>query len=150
MRAQRAGFTLVELMITVGIIGLLSAVAIPKYHQVKARAQSTRLIGDFDVVRQAALNFYADSQYFPAETGPGETPGGLVRHLPNAFAFEKPEWTLDYENIPISLGGGETQIVGVSARTTDPRVGEVTMQIFGPGASFMYNSKLLYIISGGL
>ena len=149
MRRAR-GFTLVELMVTLGIVAVLSAIAVPKYQQLKVRAQSTQLIGDFDVVRQAAMNFFVDSGHFPGDVGAGVIPQGLERYLPNNFTFEKTAWTLDYENMGLQAGRTSIEIIGVAAKTADPRLSEITMQIFGPGASFVYNGKLLYLISGGI
>jgi type IV pilus assembly protein PilA len=44
-RPNASGFTLVELMIVVGVVGLLSAVALPRYLQARAAAAAGAIIG---------------------------------------------------------------------------------------------------------
>lgn len=51
MRSVQKGFTLIELMIVVAIIGILAAVAIPQYQNYVAKSQVARVVGELATVR---------------------------------------------------------------------------------------------------
>ncbi|WP_417708005.1 pilin [Rheinheimera aquimaris] len=58
MRINHAqkGFTLIELMIVVAIIGILAAIAIPQYQDYIARSQVTRVVGEASNLKTAVEN----------------------------------------------------------------------------------------------
>lgn len=60
-----AGFTLIELMIVMTIIGLLSAIAIPSYIQAVRRAKEAVLREDLHVMRQSIDSYTVDREKAP-------------------------------------------------------------------------------------
>jgi type IV pilus assembly protein PilA len=63
-RAQK-GFTLIELMIVVAIIGILAAIAIPAYQNYTIRAQVTEGLSLADGWKTAISEYYAQNGSFP-------------------------------------------------------------------------------------
>ena len=65
MKAIQKGFTLIELMIVVAIIGILAAIALPAYQDYTARAQMGEALTLADGQKGAVTEFYADKGVFP-------------------------------------------------------------------------------------
>ena len=68
MKAVQKGFTLIELMIVVAIIGILAAIAIPAYQNYTIRAQVTEGLNLADGWKTGVSEFYAQNGTFPATT----------------------------------------------------------------------------------
>ncbi len=67
-RQRVSGFTLIELLIVVVIIGILAAIAIPKFNNTKRRANRSAGIADLRNLATAQEGFYADSDRYGALT----------------------------------------------------------------------------------
>lgn len=76
---HRNGFTLIELMIVVAIIGILSAIAIPAFSEYRAKAYNSSAISYLNFLATGESNYWVDGHTFvsiPAGDGPGPT--GIV------------------------------------------------------------------------
>ncbi|WP_090485224.1 pilin [Ectothiorhodospira mobilis] len=79
MMKRQAGFTLIELMIVVAIIGILAAVAIPAYNDYTNRARVSEIILSASSARTCVTEMYqTDGDYTNASTcAPESLPGVL-------------------------------------------------------------------------
>jgi len=66
MLKMRKGFTLIELLIVVVIIGILAAIAIPKFASTKDKAYYTSMKSDLRNLVTAEEAFFADSTHYTA------------------------------------------------------------------------------------
>ncbi len=83
MKLIQQGFTLIELMIVVAIIGILAAVAIPSYQDYTARAQVSEAMSLTSGTKTALAEWYADKGAFPTVLASvtGSTSGKYVASL---------------------------------------------------------------------
>ncbi len=66
MKSIQKGFTLIELMIVVAIIGILAAIAIPAYKTYTIRAQESEALGFADAAKVAVTETFTASGAWPA------------------------------------------------------------------------------------
>lgn len=62
---KRAGFTLIEIVIVMTIIGALAAIAVPAYQNSVVRAKEAVLKEDLYAMRDAIDKFYSDNGVYP-------------------------------------------------------------------------------------
>jgi type IV pilus assembly protein PilE len=70
-KAGRAGFTLIELMITVAIVGILAAVAVPAYFNHVMRSRQALAVYELLAINAAQERFYAENGSYAENFGPG-------------------------------------------------------------------------------
>ncbi|RFC37999.1 MAG: prepilin-type N-terminal cleavage/methylation domain-containing protein [Candidatus Nitrotoga sp. LAW] len=59
-------FTLVELIVTVAIIGVLAAIAIPAYQDYLDKARTIRAISDIENIGRRLHDYHIDNNNYPA------------------------------------------------------------------------------------
>lgn len=66
MQRKQQGFTLIELMIVVAIVGILAAIAIPAYQDYITRAKVSEGVAAVDQARTSVADFYTTQGHFPS------------------------------------------------------------------------------------
>lgn len=78
---QKKGFTLVELVIVIVIVGILSVVAVPIYKGYTKRAMATEAEGTLGAINTAQKVYYAEHSCFLATVGEVSSNGTLDINL---------------------------------------------------------------------
>ena len=108
----RQGFTLIELLIVVVIIGLLAAIAIPKFSNTKGKAVVASMRSDLHNLASAEESFWAENQTY--YNGPG--PAGVLPFQPTA-------------GVTVTIVSGT--VSGWSAQATSPQTPQTCVVFYG-------------------
>jgi type IV pilus assembly protein PilA len=84
LKTVQKGFTLIELMIVVAIIGILAAIAIPAYQDYTIRAQVTEGMNLASAVKAEVAEYYAQNGSWPTDlVGAAGTLGHAATEIPS-------------------------------------------------------------------
>ncbi len=81
MSRKQHGFTLIELMIVVSIIGILATLAVPSYHSSVVKAKEAALRQDLSTVRDVLDQHKADQGKYPPSLS-ALVSAGYLRAIP--------------------------------------------------------------------
>ncbi|NOT18707.1 MAG: pilin [Sideroxydans sp.] len=120
-RHKQAGFTLIELMIVVAIIGILAAVAIPQYQTYVLKTQMQRAMSEASSLRTAAESCIS-SGITVAGTAAGEcdtgaTPSSILTGatqgapIPAGTGVARLDLTAGAQKITATLGNGAGSVI---------------------------------------
>jgi len=69
MRINRSGFTIVELVVVIFVIGILAGITLIAYNGVQARTRDDRRKTDVENIEKAMELYYSDNGSYPVPTG---------------------------------------------------------------------------------
>ena len=108
-KKSRAGFSLIEIIVIVTIIGLLAAIALPVYGKLQRKSVNTLMTNELRIA-SGALEFYVFENGVWPPDGAGGWPTELTGYLPPPDRWNKPSpvggrwsWALDTDGTAASL-----------------------------------------------
>jgi prepilin-type N-terminal cleavage/methylation domain-containing protein len=83
---NKQGFTLIELMIVVAIIGILAGVSVPKMRNLIWAAQEANTKGNLGALRSALSIYYGENEgHFPRQLSALTEHGRYISSIPAAY-----------------------------------------------------------------
>lgn len=101
-RSSQKGFSLIELIVVVTIIGILAGIALINVGTAQRKARESALRDNLFTMRKAIDNFYADKQRYPADLN--ELVPNYIRKIPPDPITMQQDWEVVMED-PMSLEG---------------------------------------------
>ena len=108
-RRNEAGFTLIDLLFVIAIIGLLSAIAVPGLMRAQGAAQASSAVGTLQVINSAELSFAigCGSGFYSADlptlgvSPPGALDAFLATELSSGFMIIKSGYLFQLAGVPV-------------------------------------------------
>lgn len=113
---KRKGFTLVELLIVIVIIGILAGAMMMLMGSSTDKAEATKIISDLRVMKGGVLQYYADNSGYPA-TAAGTSVTALEQYvdkdLPTTTYDLQNDGTLVFVGMKVPTAGAGEKLVDV-------------------------------------
>lgn len=111
------GFTIIELLVVLGIIGLLASIAMPSYQRYRVKANNVAAISELQLLMLIQSSFYADNAVYADYTIADRDNNGNINKIitvnGSTYSFSALGLNPSVSSIVKSDGGGQASIIAV-------------------------------------
>lgn len=134
-RQRERGFTIVELLIVIVVIGILAGITVVSYSGITRRADASKAQANANSARSVAEAFNADKGYYPALAATGTdnlTTGSTSTKIPSGMTVVPDNLTTS----PITAANGKTTVAYACLTTCSSSTGgRITWWDYGAGGT---------------
>lgn len=133
MKHLQQGFTLIELMIVVAIIGILAAVALPAYQDYTVRAKMSEAILAMSACRTSITEVYQTGGSAPGANNWGceNTTGGMSKYVNTIATSDTGVVTATVTGISTDVNGKTVSLTPLKDGTTAAGTADIGTALYG-------------------
>lgn len=120
-KVRNRGFTLIEMVVVIGMILILLSIALPMYNQSIIRARETTLKQNLATLNKVIDQYTLDKQKAP-QSLEDLVSAGYLKFIPNDITGSKDTWVLEQEDSLKSIDQTQPGIVGVHSGSSQTSI----------------------------
>jgi len=144
IQKKQQGFTLIELMIVIAIVGILAAIALPAYQDYTVRAKMSEALANLAEAKTSVAEYYAANNYMPTSAdaaGFNSSPNtDIVISVKYASASGRPIISAQIRGSQVPGSSGDNNYFSLSGFTD---AGRTLRWVCKPGDSGGVNSNAM-------
>jgi prepilin-type N-terminal cleavage/methylation domain-containing protein len=147
---NRRGFSLIELLVSLTVLGILANLALPTLTGLRRRAEAAHIIADVHAVRLAAHDHFVGTGTYPAAGQWGVVPPTLAPSLPDGFEFRYRDAAYRWERwlVPDGLPSdpSQTVLLGLTVRANDAPLMAAVRALYRGRVSFGSATEITFVL----